>query len=281
MTKRVRIGVEEKLELEVVGEDGRTYVLHGAWVTHLELRLDEPIRASMFFRGGGGSLEARFVFDRAEVVADEDQPDLGRVDSPPDPTASAKRDARGRKRPPESYGDPQAYSRTPPRSSGNPFDPFAQSDFRRRGRDDGWPSDMADDENAANARADRENEEARRRAAEKEERAREARRNETAEEREERRRRAQRSVEDFFTSAFGGRGFGGFGGFGFGFDPPRSPPAAGWRKVLENPQDRAAAEAAYRRLAKARHPDMPGGSHEAMVELNQAIEEARAHFGRR
>lgn len=37
-------------------------------------------------------------------------------------------------------------------------------------------------------------------------------------------------------------------------------------------------EAAYKRLAPVLHPDRPGGSTEAMVELNLAIADARRHF---
>jgi hypothetical protein len=57
--------------------------------------------------------------------------------------------------------------------------------------------------------------------------------------------------------------------------------SADWRKVLRLPidGDRAAAEAAFKRLALEKHPDKPGGSHEAMAELNQAIAAARRHFG--
>lgn len=37
-------------------------------------------------------------------------------------------------------------------------------------------------------------------------------------------------------------------------------------------------EAAYRRLSKLRHPDAPGGSHDAMAELNAARDEALGAF---
>ncbi len=49
-----------------------------------------------------------------------------------------------------------------------------------------------------------------------------------------------------------------------------------WRLVLELPDlaDAPTIEAAYRRLAKNRHPDKQGGSHEAMQELNRAYREA-------
>ncbi len=69
------------------------------------------------------------------------------------------------------------------------------------------------------------------------------------------------------------------------------PPPAGstapakrpWREVLElegfsGPAFAvlAGAEASYKTLARKRHPDAPGGSHDAMSELNMAIEDARA-----
>lgn len=50
-------------------------------------------------------------------------------------------------------------------------------------------------------------------------------------------------------------------------------PLFGRRTLLE------AAESAYRRLARERHPDRPGGSHDAMAELNAAIERARKELG--
>lgn len=61
-----------------------------------------------------------------------------------------------------------------------------------------------------------------------------------------------------------------------------------WHEVLElapaAPVDRATIEAQYRKLAGKRHPDVPGGSHDAMAELNRAREqalEAYAHMGAR
>jgi hypothetical protein len=49
-----------------------------------------------------------------------------------------------------------------------------------------------------------------------------------------------------------------------------------WRGVLElvGTVTREAVETRYRRLAAERHPDKPGGSHEAMAELNRARDEA-------
>jgi hypothetical protein len=56
-----------------------------------------------------------------------------------------------------------------------------------------------------------------------------------------------------------------------------------WRQVLGldgagHPLTVEAAEAAYRRLARERHPDT-GGSHDAMAELTRAIAEARRELG--
>ncbi len=52
-----------------------------------------------------------------------------------------------------------------------------------------------------------------------------------------------------------------------------------WRAVLgfapHARPDLAAAESAYRIRARDAHPDVPGGSHDAMARLNRAIEQAR------
>lgn len=58
-----------------------------------------------------------------------------------------------------------------------------------------------------------------------------------------------------------------------------------WREVLdladsERPLTEDAVEARYRRLASLRHPDKPGGSHDAMSELNRARDEAIAEIRR-
>lgn len=37
---------------------------------------------------------------------------------------------------------------------------------------------------------------------------------------------------------------------------------------------------AYRALAREKHPDIPGGSHDAMINLNTAWDQARVHFGK-
>lgn len=62
------------------------------------------------------------------------------------------------------------------------------------------------------------------------------------------------------------------------------PPAqgTGWREVLGlGPSDGiAAAEQAYRALARERHPDAPGGSDAAMAALNAAIAAARRDLGK-
>lgn len=50
-----------------------------------------------------------------------------------------------------------------------------------------------------------------------------------------------------------------------------------WRALLRNPTTLAAAEATYRELMRAAHPDA-GGSHAAAAALNAAIAEARKHF---
>lgn len=55
-------------------------------------------------------------------------------------------------------------------------------------------------------------------------------------------------------------------------------PRAWWQVFhLDGPCSLEEAEHYYRQLAKLRHPDVPGGSAEAMAELNDAIDQARAY----
>lgn len=74
---------------------------------------------------------------------------------------------------------------------------------------------------------------------------------------------------------------------GFASLPPpdgtSGPTKRPWRTVLEleglsgpNFAVLAGAEASYKTLARKRHPDAAGGSHDAMSELNMAINDARA-----
>jgi hypothetical protein len=65
---------------------------------------------------------------------------------------------------------------------------------------------------------------------------------------------------------------------GFAALPP--PPPVDWRAILDNPFSLSDAEAAFRRKARTAHPDVPGGSHDAMANLNRAIEQARSELGR-
>lgn len=64
---------------------------------------------------------------------------------------------------------------------------------------------------------------------------------------------------------------------------PAAPPAPGrpWWEVMDLPRGatRAQMEARYRALALVLHPDKPGGSAEAMAELNAARETARIELG--
>ena len=59
---------------------------------------------------------------------------------------------------------------------------------------------------------------------------------------------------------------------------PNSSDRPPWRKVLEIAEDEntsvAAVQAAYRDKARRWHPDVPGGSHEAMAQLNEARDAA-------
>lgn len=54
-----------------------------------------------------------------------------------------------------------------------------------------------------------------------------------------------------------------------------------WRDVIGVGKecDIVGVKAAFRALASKAHPDRPGGSHEAMAELNRALEQAEAEFG--
>lgn len=67
---------------------------------------------------------------------------------------------------------------------------------------------------------------------------------------------------------------------GFTALPP--PGAFDWRSELTvdglTPETREGAERAYRHKAKMLHPDIPGGSAEAMARLNRAIEMARGEL---
>lgn len=58
--------------------------------------------------------------------------------------------------------------------------------------------------------------------------------------------------------------------------PPQSPPPVepAWSKLLGSPRTLKDAEKAYRKLTRECHPDI-GGSHDKMVALNQAMEQAR------
>lgn len=60
---------------------------------------------------------------------------------------------------------------------------------------------------------------------------------------------------------------------------PGSDTARGWRSVMEYQEGERPilvdVEARYRKLAMKRHQDREGGSHEAMIELNSALDQAR------
>lgn len=63
--------------------------------------------------------------------------------------------------------------------------------------------------------------------------------------------------------------------------PNQAPPERDWWDVLGVAPTTPAVvvEAAYKALAKQRHPDRPGGSNEAMAELQRAFEQAKAVAG--
>ncbi|WP_292564987.1 J domain-containing protein [Mesorhizobium sp.] len=70
-----------------------------------------------------------------------------------------------------------------------------------------------------------------------------------------------------------------------GFTALPAPKNKGWREVMDFlPQDepqitRDVIESRFKRLAAQRHPDRPGGSHDAMTELNHAKEQALREKG--
>jgi hypothetical protein len=59
--------------------------------------------------------------------------------------------------------------------------------------------------------------------------------------------------------------------------PPPGPRP--WRAVLGDLTNAAAVSAAFRRLSAERHPDRPGGSHDAMAELTAARDAALKELG--
>ena len=65
--------------------------------------------------------------------------------------------------------------------------------------------------------------------------------------------------------------------------PPGAHNRPPWRKVLEIAEDAQATsdavQAAYRAKARVFHPDVPGGSHEAMAMLNEARDAALREIG--
>jgi hypothetical protein len=64
-----------------------------------------------------------------------------------------------------------------------------------------------------------------------------------------------------------------------GFAQLAAPGSDDWRSLLGQQDSLEMAEVVYRQLAKKAHPNVPGGSHEAMIKLNRAMEQARAFFG--
>lgn len=66
-----------------------------------------------------------------------------------------------------------------------------------------------------------------------------------------------------------------------GFKALPAPKGKHWSDILEVRRDTTATvlDANYKRLAKDRHPDMAGGSNEAMAELTNAYHEAKRELG--
>ncbi len=67
-----------------------------------------------------------------------------------------------------------------------------------------------------------------------------------------------------------------------GFQALPAPGSASWWSVLQVDANATAdqIEAAFKRLARERHPDRPGGSHDMMADLNRAREQGMKERGR-
>ena len=67
-----------------------------------------------------------------------------------------------------------------------------------------------------------------------------------------------------------------------GFQALPAPGSASWWSVLQVEASAAPEqiEAAFKRLARERHPDRPGGSHDMMADLNRAREQGMKERGR-
>jgi hypothetical protein len=67
-----------------------------------------------------------------------------------------------------------------------------------------------------------------------------------------------------------------------GFTAIRGPGVKPWRETLgihpDAPVDRQVVRARVAELAKRHHPDVPGGSHERMAEINEAADRAIAEI---
>jgi hypothetical protein len=241
---RIRVGAPgEVFEIELVGTDDRVYVLRGAVVRSAELYKTET-RA-------GGKLHVTFEYDHADAggYAEEPEEHEPEVVSGVDGNTTSKSPrSRGPKRPESSrratrtVGEDEWPEDMGPRPGQKPWtEPQQYSRPNPHSRPGGPTVNDFEFQN----------------------------------------------LKDFFRAM----GFdrvpprGARAGMPPGFDPfgfrgrgPRQQHPAGpvpaWRVVLEGPVNLVVAEATYRRLAKTRHPDH-GGTHDQMVELNKAIEEAR------
>jgi hypothetical protein len=87
---------------------------------------------------------------------------------------------------------------------------------------------------------------------------------------------AMRQLERHGGGAMMERAFAGFAAL-----PPPVKPQRPWRQVfgINGNIDRDTLDRRYRALASLHHPDAPGGSHEAMAELNAARDEAIREVG--
>jgi hypothetical protein len=250
------------MDIEVIDDQGRSRIYRGCWISKADAKQHRIPTADQGIYAG--RMELRFEYDDCDFV---------------DEKGSAQRSEEARVR------EAARYEETPINFTveveGQPFGGWKKTvgqRVRQQPRsqhvEEGFGHVDAPDPNDREVRERRERQEAEaadRRAEENQRRQRQAWEREQA-------RKATAEVfegfEDFF-NAFR-RGFGQSG------IPPRPtrPISEKWREILNNPVDIAAAEAVYKKLTLERHPDRPGGSHEAMVELNNAIADARKAFRR-
>jgi len=266
--EQLRDGTAERVEIEIIDDKGVSRIFSGCWVA--KAGATQP-RVPPDGRLYAGTLELSIEFDNFSFV---------------DEKGNAQRAEEAREKERRVYGAADVEI------DGIPYKGWRKVDGQRVRQQ---PRSQHVEEGFGHVDApdpsDREVRERQERQDEEKARRREEQNQERQRREWERKQAAQAQREapfDFeqFLRSFG-YGFVDFGPFGPGSQrgthgvPPRpTHPLEKWRQVLNNPVDLATAEAVYKKLTLERHPDRPGGSHEAMVELNNAIADARKVFRR-